>query len=123
MRGADTPAYRPCATRQDCEPARRNGGGQTYSDGALASNGGPDNVQRTLIDALLRRLEADLDEVEGVAGDDGTDSTDTAGDEGAHAREGSRLGNFFGGGHGGVNLSGEGESAVLTFCGGGGIDM
>lgn len=57
------------------------GGGGTYSDGALAGYRGSDNVQSTLINTLLRSLEADLDEVERMAGNDSADTTNTSGDE------------------------------------------
>lgn len=89
-------------SEEDClrRPARQVGDGRTLTHGghanegrrdtgvqttaeAIASNALPDNVNGGRVDALVGGLQADLDEIEGVADNDGTDTTKATGSEGA----------------------------------------
>ncbi|KAK1256348.1 hypothetical protein MKX07_008607 [Trichoderma sp. CBMAI-0711] len=72
------------------------------------------DVDGARVDAALGRLQADLDQVKGVADDDGADAAEAAGREGAQLGEerglrGGRggLGGFLGLAGGGGDLVGE----------------
>lgn len=62
---------------------RRAHTGVEASSQTIAGNTLADNIDSGRIDAALGGLEADLDEIEGVADDDGANTTEAASGEGA----------------------------------------